>query len=148
MAYNIKQQKPKANGTYHQGYYKPLYANKYKGSTEDDKVIIFRSSLEYKFCKLCDMSSKVVAWSSETLPIIYELDGKQHTYWPDFLIKTNATTFLVEVKPYAETQCPATNASLYAKNTYRKNIAKWNAAIAYCKLHNIKFKIITERFFK
>ena len=148
IAMNIKQLKPNKSGPYKQGYYRCMNPDKYKGKDATDKTIIYRSSLEFRFCKLCDMSSKVLAWSSETLPIAYELDGVMHTNWPDFLFKTSYSTYIVEVKPWHETQCPSRSASNYAKETYRKNVAKWNATIAYCKQQNIKFKIITERFFK
>lgn len=148
MAHDIKQLKPNLHGPYKQGYYKP--GLKYVGRTADDKTVIYRSSLELKFCNMCDMSANVIEWSSETLGIPYMFDGKQHTYYPDYLFKTSkGIIYMVEVKPYSQTQCPAKRASESVKQTYRKNIAKWHAAVQFCNAHNnMKFKIVTERFFK
>lgn len=147
MAHDIKKLKPNPNGRYCQGYYNP--GPKYIGRTPEDRTVIYRSSLELKFCHMCDMSPAVVEWSSETLGIPYELDGKKHTYYPDYLFKTNkGVIYMVEVKPYAQCKCPSKWSSNDVKQTYRKNIAKWDAAMKFCKAHqNMQFKIVTEKFF-
>lgn len=155
MPHNIKCLKPSKHSKYKQGYFDISNSVKYKGKDNDDKVVIYRSSLELKFCQLCENSPKIVAWASETLPITYELDGKTHTYWPDFLFETiHGTKFLVEVKPYAQTQTPNKYATAYDKMTFRKNLAKWDAAQQWVNQTNYvlkqpvwRFKIITERFF-
>lgn len=155
MGHDIKKLRPDKNSRYKQGYFDVSGSTKYRGKDADDKTVIYRSSLELKFCQLCETSPKIVMWASETLPITYELDGKTHTYWPDFLFETiHGTKFIVEVKSSHETKTPTRYASDYAKQTFRKNMAKWNAAQQWVSQTNRalgaevwKFKIITERFF-
>ena len=49
---------------------------------------------------------------------------------------------------YAQCKCPSKWSSNDVKQTYRKNIAKWDAAMKFCKAHqNMQFKIVTEKFF-
>ena len=155
MGHDIKKLRPDKNSRYKQGYFDVSNSVKYKGKDDNDKTVIYRSSLELKFCQLCETSPKIIMWASETLPITYELDGKTHTYWPDFLFETvHGTKFLIEVKPFCQTKTPNRYASMYDKLTFRKNMAKWNAAQQWVSQTNRalgseiwRFKIITERFF-
>lgn len=152
---DIKQLKPNKHGKYRQGYFDVSKSTKYAGKNSNDKTVIYRSSLEFKLCCLCETSPKIKSWSSETIAISYDFDGSVHTYWPDFAFETiTGKKYLVEVKPMSQVKCPSVRASNDVKNTYRKNIAKWNAALAWCAQMNAKcgadvwhFKIVTEQFF-
>lgn len=149
MSNNIKNNKPNPNSRWKQGYYQPTNLDKYIAK-QPGEPIIYRSSLEYKFMRLCDNSASIVKWSNETLFVPYEFDGKLHKYWLDFVVQTDkGQIWLVEVKPYSQTQTPSKFASDDEKRTYMVNRAKWQAAINYAaKFSNMHFKIITERFFQ
>ena len=71
----IKDLKPVKYGHFKQGYYDPIYPQKYKTNT---KQIIFRSSWEYKLCKWFDLTPEVIEWASEPLSIkyFYNVDQK------------------------------------------------------------------------
>ena len=51
---------------------------------------------------------------------------------------------MVEVKPKKQTYLKE-NASKKEKATWIINTAKWQAAKKYCDIHNIVFKIVTEK---
>jgi hypothetical protein len=112
-----------------------------------------RSSYEKKFAMFCDLHTEVTQWSNESIAIKYfdPVKKKMRKYYPDFVIKLNNETWVVEIKPYAQTQQPRTTAKkkrhamLKENLIYSQNLAKWSAAIAYCDKLGIKFKIITER---
>ena len=148
MTHDIKQLKPKKGGRYRQGYVNPRGCKKLYESQEN-KPIIYRSSYEYKFIQWLERSSQVVRWGSECIGIRYisPLDGKTHTYYPDYVMELNdGTTVLVEIKPWHETQPPPANVpqNSYQYTTYVKNRAKWQAAIDFCSHNNMKFMIFTE----
>lgn len=146
---DIKQLKPNSNGKFKQGYYVPNCPAKYKGKKEDEPII-YRSGLEYKFMRMCDLTPSILKWSSETLCIPYQFEGKQRRYFIDFIVETDkGEIWLVEIKPYSQVMPPNRFAADADKHLWMKNSAKWKAAIAYAsKFSNMQFKIITERFFK
>jgi hypothetical protein len=51
---------------------------------------------------------------------------------------------LVEVKPASQTLRERVGKSLYNQEQYIKNMAKWEAASAWCKQQGIKFRIVNE----
>lgn len=138
---------------YHQGRYKPLNPQKYAG---DVKNIIYRSGWEYQLMQKFDTLDSVLTWNSEGLVIPYRspLDGKIHRYFPDFLIKVKdqkglIKTWLLEVKPHAQTHLRSTNRNtrkfLNEVATYSTNMAKWAAAEEFCKDQGWEFQVITEK---
>lgn len=150
MFSNIKNQKP------HNGYYIPVYPEKYKGKGK----IRLMSSWEEAFCRWCDYSSGIVEWSSEEIIIKYQdpicpikyNKPKFRSYYPDFVIKTtNGDIYLIEVKPYKQIKPPTrskskSNKTMMTENkNYIVNQAKWKAAKAYCVRKGWIFKIITEK---
>lgn len=156
---HIKNVKP-TNKNYYQGYYNPVYPEKYLG---DITSIIYRSSYEYKFMVYCDKNDKILQWSSEPIAIKYvnPIDEKQHNYFIDFYIKIvnseNITeNVLVEIKPESQLNKPLYEAKRhtlnklknynYSMKMYIQNISKWKAAREYAELRNMKFMIITEKF--
>ena len=138
---------------YHQGKYKPIHPEKYRG---DYNNIVYRSSYEFRVMRWCDHNPNILEWSSEetVIPYICKTDNKPHRYFVDFLIKVRTRdgkikTFLVEVKPKKQTMPPAkpkkkTKRYLEEVMAYTKNCSKWQYAQQYCKDRGYEFKIITE----
>jgi hypothetical protein len=134
---------------FHKRKYIPIFPEKYTG---DPSNIIMRSSWETRFASWCDKNPSVLKWSSEETIIPYRCptDNRIHRYFVDFKI-TVATgkTYLVEVKPQAQTQQPIypgkrTQRYLQESLTFMKNQAKWEAANEFAKDRGWEFKIITE----
>lgn len=105
--------------------------------------------------KWCDITPSVQEWGSEEIiiPYISPVDGRRHRYFPDFYVKINNKKYLVEVKPYKQTQEPKTqkrHTKRYINEvvTYAVNQAKWKAATEFCLDHNWEFMLITEKELK
>jgi hypothetical protein len=134
---------------FHKRKYTPIFPEKYAG---DPTNVIMRSSWETMFASWCDKNPSVVKWSSEETIIPYRCptDNHIHRYFVDFKITVNTgKTYLVEVKPYKQTQLPEypgkrTQRYLMESLTFMKNQAKWEAATNYAKDRGWEFKIITE----
>lgn len=140
------------------GVFNPLNKSKYKGLYP----IIFRSSLELSFMQLCDSSSSIKEWSSETYIVDYisPKDNRKHRYYPDFLIKvekedSKLETIIIEIKPSTQTKKPkkpkritSSSISNYNKNlmVWAINNAKWGAAKKVAENLNYKFIILTEKW--
>lgn len=134
---------------FHKRKFTPVFPEKYAGDTTN---IVMRSSWETRFASWCDKNPSIVKWNSEETIIPYRCptDNRIHRYFVDFKITTNAgKTYLVEVKPSAQTQPPVfpgkrTQRYLMESLTFIKNQAKWKAAEEYAKDRGWEFKIITE----
>jgi hypothetical protein len=131
---------------YAQGIFTPQHPEKYVGRGS----IKFRSSWEYSFMKMCDGHPGVLQWASESIrvPYINPLTGKSSIYVPDFFVvyqdkngRNHAE--LVEVKPSKETTFENAR-SQRDKLMVAINMAKWQAAMAFCQKHGMKFRIVTE----
>lgn len=143
----IKHVRPK-NNKYHQGYLNP---NKYKKCKIKNEPIIFRSSLEMKFIQYVENQSSITGWVSESLAIPYysRLKKGMANYYPDFIIENaDGHQTIVEVKPYAQTKKPRPQDSVWLKEQWIKNCDKWKACMNFAKEHNMKFILVTERFFQ
>ena len=139
--------------------YRPKNPKKYVGNTSN---IICRSNWERTFCEKCDANDNIVTWASEefSIPYISPLDNKKHRYYPDFLIKVKEPDgkfkkYVIEIKPKKQTIKPKMKTDSrkrprmtksFAKEleNYAVNLAKWNAAIEFCKDNSLEFQIITE----
>ena len=137
----------------------PKNPKKYVGNASN---IICRSNWERVFCERCDTNDNIVTWASEefSIPYISPLDNKRHRYYPDFLIKFKEPDgkfkkYVIEIKPRKQTVKPKmktdsrkrprmTNSYAKELNNYAVNVAKWNAAIEFCKDNSLEFQIITE----
>lgn len=94
------------------------------------------------------------------VPYRNPVSGNTNRYFPDFWFEKTTKdnkkmSFLVEVKPHAETLPPkpakdGRGAKRYqrAMATYAINQAKWDAARKKCDDRNWTFKVITERHIK
>ena len=137
----------------------PKNPKKYVGNASN---IICRSSWARVFCEKCDTNDNIVTWASEefSIPYVSPLDNKRHRYYPDFLIKVREPDgkfkkYVIEIKPRKQTIKPKmktdsrkrprmTNSYAKELNNYAVNVAKWNAAIEFCKDNSLEFQIITE----
>ena len=153
----IKHLKPRKNSRYHQGYVDADKCHKLYESCKNEKII-YRSGLELQFIQFCENNTKIVKWGSEPIAIPYynRLKGKKSTYYPDYIISIlkqdeNKQNYIerciVEIKPYQQTIKPSANDSKWLKETWITNVDKWNAAKQFAEKNNMKFMIITEKFF-
>lgn len=139
---------------FHQGFYQLKNPSKYTG---DPSNVIYRSSWERRLMIFFDTHDSILQWGSEELvvPYYWEVDGKMHRYFPDFIVKmktrNGVVKMMLEVKPYSQTQEPKKTPRKREKTflleveTYTKNQAKWKAAEAFCRKNGMVFKIITEK---
>ncbi len=134
-------------GKFARGIYKVKNPTKYLGN----RAPIYRSGWELTFCQFCDNNPSIQEWVSEPLKIPYRdpLTGKQTVYVPDFLIvyldkNLKKHVELVEIKPAKQTLREKVGKNPYDQAQYVKNMAKWEAAAAWCKNKNIRFRIINE----
>ena len=130
-----------------QGRFDMKNPDKYIGK----KTPLARSSWEFVFMKMLDEHPGVQNWASESVQIPYRdpLTGRHTIYVPDFFIvyvdkdkKKHAE--LVEVKPASQTIKEQVGKSVYNQEQYVKNMAKWEAASAWCKQQGIKFRVVNE----
>ena len=130
-----------------QGRFEMKNPSKYVGN----KTPLARSSWETVFMRMLDEHPGVQSWASESIQIPYRdpLTGKYTIYVPDFFIvyqdkngKKHAE--VVEVKPKNQTMRENVGKSRYNQEQYIKNMAKWEAAAAWCKQKKLRFKIVSE----
>ena len=132
----------------YKGRFKPQNPKKYKG---DPNNVIYRSSWELRVMKYLDNQPKVEWWASEEMFVRYRspIDERVHRYYPDFVVKTKEKTFMLEVKPFHQTQKPKqkrkTKKFLQEAATYAVNQQKWRAADMFCQEHGWVFKLVTEK---
>ena len=134
----------------YKGLYKPTHPKKYVG---DPKKIVYRSLLERRFMRYCDLNQDILYWASEELPIRYfnPIDKKFHRYFPDFVVKTSKQKkYMIEVKPsrqIGKPKPPKKKTKSYMRESfeYIKNQAKCQAAKSYCDDNDLEFKIISEK---
>jgi hypothetical protein len=130
-----------------QGRFDMKHPEKYVGK----RTPLARSSWEFVFMRMLDEHQGVENWASESVQIPYRdpLTGRQTIYVPDFFIVYNDKNGkkhaeLVEVKPASQTIREQVGKSLYNQEQYIRNIAKWEAANAWCKQKGIKFRVVNE----
>lgn len=130
-----------------QGRFDMKHPEKYVGK----RTPLARSSWEFVFMRMLDEHQAVENWASESVQIPYRdpLTGRQTIYVPDFFIVYNDKTGkkhaeLVEVKPASQTLRERVGKSLYNQEQYIRNLAKWEAANAWCKQKGIKFRVVNE----
>lgn len=147
---NIKKIKPKRNGHYHQGIIDPNEMKKYYSACKTDPII-YRSGLELQFINYCENNSNITKWASEPLKIPYfnRLKNKEANYYPDYIIENNdGVRCIVEIKPYNQTTKPSAMDSRWLKEAWVTNVDKWTAAKEFAEKHNMKFIVVTEKFFQ
>ena len=130
-----------------QGRFEMKNPQKYVGK----KTPLARSSWEFVFMRMLDEHPGVQNWASESIQIPYRdpLTGKHTIYVPDFFIvyvdKNNSKhAEVVEVKPANQTLREKVGNNPGRQAEYVKNLAKWEAATAWCKQQGIKFRVVNE----
>lgn len=112
---------------------------------------LYRSSWEWAVMRMCDNNPAILKWASESIRIPYRdpLTGKYTTYVPDFFInyidknkKQHAEVW--EVKPSTQSVKENLGNNKLNQAHYIRNMAKWEAARAWCKQQNIVFRVISE----
>tara|TARA_E500000178_G_C16983893_1_gene737210 strand:- start:621 stop:1061 length:441 start_codon:yes stop_codon:yes gene_type:complete len=130
-----------------QGRYVVKNPAKYVGT----KSPLARSSWETVFMRMLDEHPNVAQWASESIKIPYKdpLTGKYSIYVPDFFIVYNDKNGkqhaeVIEVKPKNQTLREKVGKSRFNQEQYIKNMAKWEAAAAWCKQKRVRFRIVSE----
>lgn len=120
----------------------------------------YKSSLECKCLRYCDMNKYIKRYSLEPFSIQYYKPTTQkfHRYFVDLYIEfENSQKFLVEVKSSCETVEPKKPSKKTQKailnyqkalQTYIINQAKWKAATEFAESNNMRFIILTEKELK
>jgi len=131
-----------------QGKFNLKNPDKYMGL----KTPTYRSSWEWAFMQFCDTHPAVLKWASESIRIPYKdpFTGRYTVYVPDFFIQymdKDSKTFaeVVEIKPSNQTLKEAVGKNPYNQAHYVKNMAKWEAANAWCRQQGIRFRVINEQ---
>ena len=130
-----------------QGRFEMKNPNKYVGK----KTPLARSSWEFVFMRMLDENPGVLNWASESIQIPYQdpLTGRYTIYVPDFFMvyadKTGKKhAEVIEVKPASQTFREQVGKSKYNQEQYIKNLAKWEAATAWCKQQGLVFRVVNE----
>jgi TnsA endonuclease N terminal len=130
-----------------QGRFEMKNPEKYVGK----KTPLARSSWEFVFMRMLDEHPGVQSWASESIQIPYKdpLTGRNTIYVPDFFIvyidkNQSKHAEVVEVKPASQTLREAVGKSRYNQEQYVRNLAKWEAANAWCKQQGIRFRVVNE----
>jgi hypothetical protein len=130
-----------------QGKFVIKHPEKYIGT----KTPMYRSSWEWAVMQMFDSNPSIQRWASESIRIPYRcpLTNKQTTYVPDFFVnyvdksgKVHAE--LWEVKPASQAILEKVGRNKMNQAAYIKNMAKWEAARAWCKQQGILFRVISE----
>jgi hypothetical protein len=135
-------------GKYANGLFQVKNPEKYIGT----KTPTYRSSWEFVFMQFCDNNPAITQWASEAIKVPYRnpLTNKSTIYVPDFLIVyTDAAgkqhAEVIEVKPTKETSLQEAGRSTRAQAAAIINMAKWEAARAWCKQQGLTFRVVTEK---
>jgi hypothetical protein len=114
-------------------------------------AIKYRSSWEQVFMNFCDNNPSVVNWGSEVLRIPYRnpITKKNTIYIPDFIVSYidrngRQHTEVIEIKPLKEAVMERAR-SPRDKIMLAINMAKWQAAQAFCANNNMVFRLVTEQ---
>lgn len=145
----IKSLKPSKKSKYHQGYIRRDQCHKLFESTKDEPII-YRSGLELQFINFCESNPKILKWASEPIRITYfnRIKQREANYYPDYIIENyKGERTIVEIKPYNQTIKPSALDSRWLKEAWITNIDKWTAAKKFAEDNNMKFIIVTEKFF-
>jgi hypothetical protein len=130
-----------------QGKFVLKHPDKYVGNRSPT----YRSSWEWAVMNMCDNNPSIAKWASEAIKIPYRcpLTGKQTIYVPDFFVnyidkngKQHAEVW--EVKPASQAIREKVGKNKMNQAHYIKNMAKWEAARAWCSQQGIMFRVISE----
>lgn len=128
------------------GKYTPKNPEKYIGK----HTPTYRSSWENSFMMFLDNNQNIRYWASESISIPYKhpLTGQIKSYVPDFFViyenKYGAQKAeILEIKPKKQSVLE-NKGSIRDRAAAVVNMAKWEAAQAYCKQQGFTFRVLTE----
>ena len=141
------------------GHYIPT--NPGKVITKQGELPAFKSKLEWKMMRYCDLNPGILKWCYEPpfaiIPYYDKGMKKNRHYYVDFVLwvkdddsPEGLKQIWVEIKPWEQTQPPklmkrVTEAQMFSIKTYITNQCKWEAAERYCTSHGFKFLVVTEK---
>ena len=130
-----------------QGKFQLKHPEKYVGN----KTPMYRSSWEWAIMQMFDNNPSIQKWASEAIKIPYRdpLTGKHTIYVPDFFVnyvdKNNKQHAEIwEVKPASQAIKEKVGRNRVNQAHYIKNMAKWEAARAWCKQQGLFFRVVSE----
>ncbi len=130
-----------------QGKFQLKNPEKYIGN----RAPTYRSSWEWAVMQMFDNNPAIQQWASEAIKVPYRdpLTGKHTIYVPDFFVnyvdkngKQHAEIW--EVKPASQAVREKVGRNKLNQAHYIKNMAKWEAARAYCKQQGLFFRVVSE----
>lgn len=141
---------------------KPPYVlrNPHKYIGDPDNVIA-RSTWETNAFEFCDNNANILFWCSEEIKIPYikpvlgptgQISSKPALYYPDLYVEYInkhgvLCKELIEIKPKKQTKASRSkrySTNLFENMAYVVNMAKWDAAKAWCSKRDITFFVLTE----
>ncbi len=140
----------KRNHKFRQGTYKLRNPQKYMDSVNP----VYRSSIELKFFKFCDLNDNVKKWGAETITIPYydTIKKKNRTYYVDNYVEimegSELRKYLIELKDIKDTRQPEKKQGkkkatlLYEQLTWINNNDKWRQAKKYAKKYGMDFLVL------
>jgi hypothetical protein len=150
---------------YHQDIYKVQNRKKYLGDGDP----VYKSSLEQRAFYYFDHNINILRWGYEMVkvPYFFQYDQKFHHYITDAYAEVRNSSgemknYLVEIKPESQSMMDANGKLVLPKPPKRKtpkswqsyqnrlieahrNVAKWDAAKAFCAERGWEFKIVTDK---
>ena len=143
------------------GHYLPT--NPGKVLTKGGELPAFKSKLEWKMMRYCDLNPAILKWCYEPpfaiVPYFDKGAKKNRHYYVDFVLWVKDDTkpdkmrqVWVEIKPFEQTQPPkvkpksrVTESQVFNIKTYITNQCKWAAARKYCEARGFDFIVVTEK---
>ena len=141
------------------GHYLPEHPEKVM--TRQGELPAFKSKLEWKMMRYCDLTPAVVKWCYEppfaVVPYYDKGAKKNRHYYVDFVLWVKdpkapggVRQVWIEIKPYDQTIPPkvkqrVSESQVFTIKTYITNQCKWEAARRYCTAHGFDFIVVTEK---
>lgn len=130
-----------------QGKFNLKNPEKYVGK----KTPTYRSSWEWAVMQMFDNNPAIQYWASEAIQVPYRdpLTGRQTIYVPDFFVnyvdKAGAQHAEIwEVKPASQAIKERVGRNKVNQAHFIRNMAKWEAARAFCKQQGLFFRVVSE----
>ena len=110
--------------------------------------------------EFCDDNVNVIKWASEEIAIPYRkpiFNGRNETknarYYPDLYVEYYNTQGhivreMIEIKPLKQivpSKARKTSNRIHEDSVYIVNRHKWEAAEAWCRARDIRFRLMTEK---
>lgn len=104
-------------------------------SLKMERLVWWESQIERDYIYLLEFDPAVISYEEQPLRISYRLQGKEHYYTPDFLVKRADKRLIVEVKREEEAQ-------------KQENLRLFNIAKSACALDDYEFVVVTDKMIR